>query len=103
MVLGPMVDMVSLLDLHSRQIIGWAVSNRMKCDLAIQALKMATALRTPPRGCLVHSDHGSQYCSHDCQKIMCEHYLKASMSGKGNCYDNPAVKTFFKTIKVYLI
>ena len=52
-----------ILDLHSRRIIGWAVSNRMKRDLAIRALKMAIALRSPPRGCIFHSDRGSQYCS----------------------------------------
>lgn len=79
MVLGSMADMVTLLDLHSRRMIGWAVSNRMKRDLAIRALKMATALWTPPRGCLIHSDRGSQCCSHDDQKIMREHRLRASM------------------------
>jgi transposase InsO family protein len=62
-----------ILDLHSRRVIGWAVSNRMKRDLAIRALKMAIALRSPPRGCIFHSDRGSQYCSHDYQKILREH------------------------------
>jgi len=92
-----------ILDLHSRRVIGWAVSNRMKRDLAIRALKMAIALRSPPRGCIFHSDRGSQYCSHDYQKVLREHGLKPSMSGKGNCYDNAAVETFFKTIKAELI
>ena len=92
-----------ILDLHSRRVIGWAVSNRMKRDLAIRALKMAIALRSPLRGCIFHSDRGSQYCSHDYQKILREHGFKASMSGKGNCYDNAAVETFFKTIKAELI
>ena len=102
-VLGPMADHGSLLDLHSRRVIGWAVSNRMKRDLAIRALRMAVALRAPPRGCIFHSDRGSQYCSHDYQKILREHGFKASMSGKGNCYDNAAIETFFKTIKAELI
>ena len=62
-----------ILDLHSRRVIGWAVSNRMKRDLAIRALKMAIALRSPPKGCIFHSDRGSQYCSHDYQKILREH------------------------------
>jgi putative transposase len=92
-----------ILDLHSRRVIGWAVSNRMKRDLAIRALKMAIALRSPPQGCLFHSDRGSQYCSHAYQKVLREHGLKASMSGKGNCYDNATVETFFKTIKAELI
>lgn len=92
-----------ILDLHSRRVIGWAVSNRMKRDLATRALKMAVALRQPPKGCIHHTDRGSQYCSHDYQKLLRQHGFKVSMSGKGNCYDNSAVKTFFKTIKAELI
>ena len=92
-----------ILDLHSRRVIGRAVSNRMKRDLAIRALKMAIAFRAPPKGCIHHTDRGSQYCSHDYQKILREHGFTTSMSGKGNCYDNAAVETFFKTIKAELI
>ncbi|MCA3342819.1 MAG: IS3 family transposase [Roseomonas sp.] len=92
-----------ILDLHSRRVIGWAVSDRMKRDLAIRALKMAIALRSPPPGCVFHSDRGSQYCSHEHQKILREHGLQSSMSGKGNCYDNAVVETFFKTIKAELV
>jgi len=58
--LGPIADNGSLLDLHSRRVIGWAVSNRIKRDLAIRALKMAIALRAPPRGCVFHIDRGSR-------------------------------------------
>ena len=75
----------------------------MKRDLAIRALKRAIALKSPPKGCIFHSDGGSQYCSHDYQKILHQHGFKVSMSGKGNCYDNTAVETFFKTIKTELI
>jgi len=92
-----------VLDLYSRRVIGWAVSNRMKRTLAIRALNMAIALRRPPKGCIHHSDRGSQYCSHDYQKILRQHGFKVSMSGKGNCYDNAAMETFFKTIKAELI
>ena len=60
-------------DLHSRRVIGWAVSNRMKRHLAIRALKMAITLRSPPKGCIFHNDRGSQYCSHDYRKILREH------------------------------
>ena len=56
-----------VLDLYSRRVIGWAVSNRMKKDLAIRALEMAVALRKPAKGCIHHSDRGSQYCSHEYQ------------------------------------
>jgi len=75
----------------------------MKRDLAIRALNMAVAFRQPPKGCIHHTDRGSQYCSHDYQKILRRHEFKVSMSGKGNCYDNAAVETFFKTIKAELI
>ena len=92
-----------ILDLHSRRVIGWAVSDCLKRDLAIRALKMAIALRSPPRGCVFHSDRGSQYCSHEYQKILRDHGLQSSMSGKGNCYDNAIVETFFKTIKAELL
>ena len=126
--LGPMADNGALLDLHSRRIIGWAVSNRMKRDLAIRALKMAIALRSPPRGCIFHRDRGSQYCSRSpfgsnqwrlqwlttrrsCANTACKCPLSRMqtsaagqrMSGKGNCCDNAAVETFFKTIKAELI
>lgn len=66
-------------------------------------MKMAVALRCPPKGCIHHTDRGSQYCSHDYQKLLRQHGFEVSMSGTGNCYDNAAVETFFKTIKAELI
>ncbi len=92
-----------IIDLYSRRVVSWAVSNRMKKDLAIRALNMAIALRKPPKGCMHHTDRGSQYCSHDYQKILRKHGFKVSMSGKGNCYDNSVAETFFKTLKAELI
>jgi putative transposase len=59
--------LAAILDFYSWRVIGWAVSNRMKRDLAIRALDMAVALRQPPEGCMHHTDRGSQYCSHDYQ------------------------------------
>lgn len=92
-----------ILDLHSRRVIGWAVSGRMKKDLAIRALEMAINLRQPAPGCIHHTDRGSQYCSHDYQKILRKQGFQVSMSGKGNCYDNAAVETFFKSLKAELV
>ena len=92
-----------IIDLYSRRVVGWAVSNRMKKDLAIRALKMALNLRQPPKGCIHHTDRGSQYCSHDYQKLLKQHGFKVSMSRKGNCWDNAVVETFFKTVKAELI
>jgi putative transposase len=92
-----------MIDLHSRRVVGWAISNRLKRDLALQALNNAVALRGPLPGCIHHTDRGSQYCSNDYQKRLGELGFKVSMSGKGNCYDNAAVETFFKTLKAELI
>lgn len=92
-----------VLDLYSRRIIGWAVSDRMKKDLALDALKRAIAIRRPPRGVIHHSDRGSQYCSDAYQKLLTGNGFILSMSGKGNCYDNAMVETVFKTIKSELI
>ncbi len=92
-----------VIDLFSRKIIGWATSDRLKHDLALRALQMAILRRRPPAGCIHHSDRGSQYCAYDYQKLLKAHGLKPSMSGKGNCYDNAACESFFKTIKAELI
>ena len=92
-----------VIDLYSRKVIGWATSNRLKHDLALQALRMAIMHRRPLPECIHHSDRGSQYCAHQYQKMLKSYGLKASMSAKGNCYDNAACETFFKTIKAELI
>ena len=92
-----------ILDLYSRRVIGWAVSNRMKRDLTIRALNMAVALRQPPEGCIHHTDRGSQYCSNEYQRRLSKLGFWVSMSGKGNCYDISMVDTFFKSIKAELI
>lgn len=75
----------------------------MKKDLAIRALEMAINLRRPTKGCIFHSDRGSQYCSYDFQKKLQVHGVRPSMSGKGNCYDNAAVEAFFKSLKAEVL
>lgn len=97
------VYLAVIIDLFSRRVIGWAISNRMKQDLAIRALNMAVALRRPPTGCIHHTDRGAQYCAHDYQKLLRKNGFKVSMSGKGNCYDNSAVESFFKSLKAELV
>ena len=64
---------------------------------------LTVRLRQPPEGCIFHSDRGSQYCSYDYQKKLQAYGLRPSMSGKGNCYDNASVETFFKSLKAELI
>ena len=91
------------INVGERRVIGWAVSDRLKKDLGIRALEMAIAHRKPPEGCAHHSDRGSQYASHDYCDLLTKHGFTASMSGKGNCYDNAVVEPFFKTIKAEVI
>ena len=92
-----------VVDLFSRRIVGWATSDRMKKDLALTALKRALTLRQPAKGIIHHSDRGSQYCAGDYRKLLTDHGVVPSMSGKGNCYDNAMVETVFKTLKSELI
>lgn len=92
-----------VVDLFSRRIVGWAVSDRMKKDLPLNAMRRALILRQPPKGLICHSDRGGQYCSGDYQKLLSDHGCVVSMSGKGCCYDNAMVETVFKTIKSEMI
>ena len=69
----------------------------------MEALRRALVLRKPLPGLIHHSDRGSQYCSYDYRRLVADHGLVASMSGRGNCYDNAMVETVFKTIKTELI
>ena len=92
-----------LLDLFSRRVVGWATSDRLKRDLAVEALRRTPIARNPAPGLVCHSDRGSQYCSVDYQVLIRKRGILISMSGRGNCYDNSMVETFFKTIKSELI
>ena len=88
-----------VLDLYSRQIVGWAMRERMTKELVIDALRMAWFRRRPPPGLIHHSDRGSQYCSHDFQKQLATYGMLASMSRKGNCWDNATSESFFNSLK----
>ena len=92
-----------MLDLYSRKVVGWAMSERMTATLVCDALRMALWRRKMPTGVIVHSDRGSQYCSHDYQRLIATHKLLCSMSAKGNCYDNACAESFFHSLKVELI
>ena len=92
-----------VIDLYSRLVVGWAIAERMTTDLPCQALKMALWRRRMPKGVIVHSDRGSQYCSAQYQTILAQYSLICSMSAKGNCYDNACAESFFHTMKVEVI
>ena len=88
-----------LLDLFSRKVVGWALSERIDRRLVVQALDRAIRARKPPAGLLVHSDRGSQYASHDYQERLQDHGLVCSMSRKAECWDNAVAESFFGTLK----
>jgi len=88
-----------VIDLYSRRVVGWSIDRRMKKALVIRALIMAVNLRKPPPGLIHHSDRGSQYASHDYQKLLKQHGMICSMSRKGNCWDNAPVERFFSSLK----
>lgn len=95
--------LASVLDLYSRKIVGWHMSNRMTKELVLQALKQAHGRQRPDGEVLHHSDRGSQYASHDYQKQLQIYSMKSSMSRKGNCYDNACIESFHSIIKKELI
>ncbi|WP_440905461.1 IS3 family transposase [Catenovulum sp. SX2] len=92
-----------IIDLYSRAVIGWSMSNRMTSDLVCDALQMALWRRGKPNNVIVHSDRGSQYCSHAYRDMINQHGLIQSMSRKGNCWDNACVESFFHSLKVEAI
>jgi len=95
--------LAAILDLCSRAVVGWAVSERITRELALEALDMALRRRRPLAGLLHHSDRGSQYASGDYQTVLADHGIVCSMSRRGNCWDNAMAESFFATIKVELV
>lgn len=91
-----------LLDLCTRRVVGWAVSERLTAELARRALSMALGQRRPELGLLHHSDRGCQYTSSCYQEELARWGLQASMSRRGNCYDNAVAESFFSTLKAEL-
>lgn len=92
-----------VMDLYSRKVVGWALSERMTKQLVIDALQMAIWNRKPPRGLVLHSDRGSQYCSYEYQNLLTLHGLVCSMSKRGDCYDNAAMESWNHSFKVEAI
>ena len=89
-----------VLDLYSRMVVGWSISERMTTERVSDALMMALWRRKFPKGVLVHSDRGSQYCSYEYQKLLSRNKLICSMSKKGDCYDNAAMESWNHSFKV---
>ena len=92
-----------VIDLSSRRVVGWSMNKFISKRLVMDAMTMAIWRRKPSAGLIFHSDRGSQYCSHDFQKLLKKHGILASMSRKGDCWDNAVAESFFKSLKTELI
>jgi transposase InsO family protein len=95
--------LAAVLDLGSRRCVGWAMRNTLEVELALTALRMAQAARAPGPGLIHHSDRGSQYTSGAYRAGFAAHGMIASMSGKGDCYDNAVAESFFSTLEFELL
>lgn len=89
----------AVMDLYSRQIVGWAMRPTMTTDLVLQALLVAVWKPRPAPGVLVYSDQGSQFTSEDRRSFLKAHHMEASMSRRGNCHDNTVAESFFGALK----
>ena len=94
------VYMAAILDAWSRRVVGYAISRSIDARLAVAALKAAIRVRQPPKGCIHHSDRGSQYASEVYRGLLADHGLVGSMGRRGNPYDNAKAESFMKTLKV---
>ncbi len=90
-------------DLFTGNIVGYAMGERLTRNLVSQSLFRAIVAKRPPQGLIHHSDRGSQYCSHDFRNILEQYGLTASMSRKGNCFDNAPMESFWGTLKQELV
>lgn len=90
----------AVLDLYSRRIVGWSMSQNMTAQLVMDALMMAIWRRGKAVSLMHHSDQGSQYASEDFQRMLAAHGITCSMSRKGDCWDNAAMESFFSTLKI---
>lgn len=90
-------------DLCTREIVGYAMSPRMTKNLVSQSLFRAVSAKRPASGLVHHSDRGSQYCSHEYRKLLDQFGMQSSMSGKGNCFDNAPMESFWGTLKTELV
>ena len=91
--------LAAVIDLFSRQVVGWSMKDHMQTSLVKDALTMARFRRRPVAGLIFHSDRGSQYCSHEFQDALKGWGIRSSMSRKGNCWDNAPTESFWGRLK----
>lgn len=100
---GRRLYLAAIVDLYARRVVGWATSNRIDTKLCLAALAKALRARQPAPGLIHHSDRGSQYASRDYRAALEAHGVRASMSRKGECFDNAVAESFWSTLKAELV
>ncbi len=92
-----------IVDLYSRQVVGWSLDKTMTRELVCSALRQAYFRRQPGTGLVFHSDRGSQYCSREFRRLLTQYRMLQSQSRRANCWDNACVESFFHTLKTEMI
>ena len=95
--------LAGVMDAYSKRIVGYAMADNMKTDLVLQALRSATTRRKPTAGLIHHSDRGSQYTSYAYQHELATNKMRPSFTGKGACFDNAVIESFWSTLKRELV
>jgi transposase InsO family protein len=95
--------LAAVIDLFTRKVVGWSMSERIDSRLVVDALEMAVSRELPEAGLMAHSDRGVQYASEHYQGVLTQHDIECSMSRKGNCWDNAPAESFFATLKKELV
>lgn len=95
--------LAAVMDICSRRIVGWSMADHLETELVSNALRMALQRRHPPQGLLHHSDRGVQYASDSYQQLLADNDIRVSMSGRGDCWDNAVMESFWGTLKTELV
>ena len=95
--------LAAVIDLFTRKVVGWSMSQQIDSRLVVDALEMAVARELPDAGLVAHSDRGVQYASEHYQGVLTQHGIECSMSRQGNCWDNAPMESFFATLKKELV
>ena len=91
------------MDVHNREVVGWTLRDRPTKDLVVDALLKGLRARTPEAGLIFHSDRGAQYASLEARDLLLQWRVRQSMSGRGSCFDNAVMESFFSSLKRELV
>jgi putative transposase len=94
------IYLAAILDVYNRKVVGWCLSDRLTKEMVLSAIRQAIDRERPGVGLILHSDRGCQYASQAVRDLLAKEHIRQSMSGKGNCYDNAMMESFFHTVKV---